>query len=172
MRGRPQETEAAPYYFKYIERVESDDVLAVLASQLDGTLAILNGISEEKSLYRYGPDKWSIRQLLSHVNDTERVFAFRAWWFARGFDSPLPGFDEKVSAVTARADERSWADHIEELQAVRQATVTLFRSLPGEAWMRGGIASDNHVTVRALAYIVAGHVTHHMAILQERYLHS
>lgn len=170
MRGRPQATEAAPYYSKYIERIESDDIVSVLTTQLDETLPLLHGISEERSLHRYAPDKWSIRQLLSHVNDTERVFSFRAWWFARGFDSPLPGFDEKVSAVTARADERSWADHIEELRAVRQATLTLFRSLPEEAWLRGGIASDNPVTVRALAYIVAGHVTHHTAILQDRYL--
>lgn len=170
MRGRPQTTEAAPYYSKYIERIESDDIVAVLTAQLDETLPLLHGISEERSLHRYAPEKWSIRQLLGHVNDTERVFSFRAWWFARGFDSPLPGFDQDISAVTARADERSWADHIEELQAVRQATLTLFRSLPEEAWLRGGIASDNPVTVRALAYIVAGHVTHHTAILQDRYL--
>jgi hypothetical protein len=170
MRGRPQATEAAPYYFRYIDQVQGDDALAVLETQLDETLAVLHGISEERSLHRYAPDKWSLRQLLSHVNDTERVFAFRAWWFARGFDSPLPGFDQDVSAATAQADERSWADHLEELRAVRQATLTLFRGLPAEAWSRGGIASDNHVTVNALAYIVAGHVAHHLAILRDRYL--
>lgn len=170
MRGLPEATEAAPYYFKYIDRIPSDDVVGVLASQLDETLALLRGIGEEKSLHRYAPDKWSLRQVLSHVNDTERVFLFRALWFARGFDSPLPGFDENVSASASGADEVSWARHVEEFHAIRLATLSFFRNLPAEAWMRRGIASDNPFTVRALAYITAGHVAHHVAILQERYL--
>lgn len=107
MRGRPEPNEAASYYFKYIDQVQSDDVGGVLEAQLDETVAFLLGLSEEKSLHRYAPDKWSIRQVLNHVTDTERVFLFRAFWFARGFDSPLPSFDEKVSAATSRADERS-----------------------------------------------------------------
>jgi DinB family protein len=170
MRGRPEPTEAAPYYFTYIDRIQSDDVLGVLASQLDETLALLAGISEKGSLHRYAPDKWSLRQLLNHVNDTERVFLFRAFWFARGFDGPLPSFDEKVSAGAAQADEVSWARHVEELRIVRLSTLTFFRNLPAAAWMRSGIASDKPVTVRALAYIAAGHVAHHVAILRERYL--
>src|SRR5215216_2675657 len=167
MKGLPEPTEAAPYYFKYIGRVQSDDVVGVLEAQLDETLAFLTGIPEEKSLHRYAPEKWSIRQVLNHVTDAERVFLFRAFWFARGFDSPLPSFDEKVSAGAARADELSWARHVEEFRGARLATLTFFRNLPAAAWMRSGIASDNRFTVRAMAYIIAGHATHHMAILHE-----
>lgn len=170
MRGRPEPQEAAAYYSRYIDRVQSEDVLGTLEAQLDETLALLEGITEERSLHRYGPDKWSIREVLNHVTDTERVFVFRALWFARGFDTPLPSFDQNVAAPMARADEVSWARHVEEFRAVRLATLTFFRHLPAEAWMRSGIASDNPVTVRALAYITAGHLAHHVAILRERYL--
>jgi uncharacterized damage-inducible protein DinB len=170
MSGLPEPNEAAPYFFKYINLVQSDDVVGVLETQLDETVATLHGITEEKSLHRYAPDKWSIRQVLNHVTDTERVFLFRAFWFARGFDTPLPSFDEKVSAAGARADEVSWAQHVEEFRGTRLATVTFFRNLPAEAWTRSGIASDNPISVRALAYILAGHAAHHMTIIQERYL--
>lgn len=170
MRGLPGPQEAAPYYFRYIDRVGSEDVVGVLAAQLEEMPAFLAAIGEERSLHRYAPEKWSIRQVLNHVTDTERVFLSRAFWFARGFDTPLPSFDEKVSAAAARADEVSWAAHVEEFRAARLATLTFFRNLPAAAWMRGGIASDHPFTVRALAYIVAGHASHHMAILEERYL--
>jgi hypothetical protein len=170
MQGRPEPQEAAEYYFRYIDRVQSEDVLGELAAQLDETLAFLGGISEERSLHRYGPDKWSLREVLSHVTDTERVFLFRALWFGRGFDSPLPGFDQNVAVPQARADEVSWARHVEEFRVVRLATLAFFLNLPAEAWTRSGVASDNHVTVRALAYIIAGHLAHHAAILRERYL--
>jgi DinB family protein len=170
MQGRPEPTEAAEYYFRYIDQVQGEEILVELEAQLDEMLELLDGVTEERSLHRYGPDKWSIREMLNHVTDTERVFVFRALWFARGFDAPLPGFDQNVAAPAARADEISWARHVEDFQAVRRATLSLFRNLPAEAWMRGGIASDNPVTVRALAYITAGHVEHHAAILRERYL--
>ncbi len=168
--GFPEPSEAAPYYFKYIDQVRNDDVVGVLGAQLEEMLAFLEVISEEASLHRYAPDKWSFREVMSHVTDTERLFQLRAFWFARGFDSPLPSFDEKVSAAAARADERSWASHVEEFQSVRLATLTFFRNLPAEAWMRSGIASDMPFTVRALAYIAAGHTAHHLAILRGRYL--
>jgi len=170
MRGRPEPQEAAPYYFRYIDQVQSEDVLGTLEAQLDETLALLGGISEERSLHRYAPEKWSIREMLNYVTDTERVFVFRALWFARGFDTPLPSFDQNVAVPTAGADEISWARHVAEFRSVRLATLTFFRNLPAEAWMRSGIASDNPVTVRALAYITAGHLAHHVAILRERYL--
>lgn len=166
----PQPQEAAQYYSRYIDRARTEDILGLLETQLGEVLPILQGISEEKSLHRYGPDKWSIRQVLNHVNDTERVFLFRAYWFARGFGSPLPGMDQDVAAAAAGADGVTWASHLDELRSVRQATLTFFRNLPAEAWTRGGIASDNPFTVNALAYILAGHVSHHMAVLQERYL--
>ncbi len=128
------------------------------------------GISEETSLYRYAPEKWSIRQVLNHVTDTERALAFRALWFARGFDAPLPSYDQNIAASGAEADRIFWADHIEEFRRVRLSTLSLFRNMPPEAWMRSGIASDNPFTVRSVAYIVAGHLTHHAAILRGRYL--
>jgi hypothetical protein len=170
--GRPQRDEAAAYYFGYIDRIQSPDVVAVLAGQLDETLSFLRGFSEERSLHRYAPDKWSARQVLSHVNDAERLFAFRALWFARGFESPLPSFDQDTSVAAARADEVSWARHVEEFRGIRLATESFFRNLPTEAWSRRGIASDNPFTVRALAYITAGHLDHHVAILRERYAQS
>jgi hypothetical protein len=170
MRGRPGPQEAAPYYFRYIDQVAGDDVLGVLESQLDETLALLAGIGEERSLHRYAPEKWSLRQLLNHVTDTERVFVFRAFWFGRGFTAPLASFDQEAGAGTAGADGISWARHVEEFRTVRLATLTFFRNLPAEGWTRSGIASDNPVTVRALAYITAGHLAHHTAILRERYL--
>jgi hypothetical protein len=168
--GRPERGEAAPYYFRYIDRISSDDIVGVLQTQLEETSAFLLGISEEKSLYRYAPEKWSIRQVVNHVNDTERVFVSRAFWFARGFDSPLPSYDQDVSAAAARADEFSWASHVEEFRGVRLATLAFFRNLPVEAWGSSGIGSGNPFSVRALAYITAGHTAHHAAILRERYL--
>ena len=104
------------------------------------------------------------------MNDTERLFVFRALWFARGFDSPLPSFDQDVAVSTAGADARPWRSHVEEFRVVRAATLAFFDNLPADAWTRRGIASGNPFTVRALAYISAGHVTHHTKILQERYL--
>ena len=120
-------------------------------------------------LFRYAPEKWSIRRVLNHVNDTERLFVFRAFWFARGFDSALPAFDQDAGSAAAGADGVSWARHVEEFRAIRAATVSFFGNLPAEAWTRRGIASDNPVSVRALAYITAGHLQHHMAVLRERY---
>jgi len=168
--GVPSRTEAASYYFNYIDRVTDPDIVAVIAAQHDPTLALLSGISEEKSLHRYAPGKWSIRELWNHVTDTERAFVFRALWFARGFDTPLASYDQEIAARGAAADRVSWSSHVEEFRAVRAATVAFFRNLPAEAWMRTGIASGNHFTVRALAYVIAGHVVHHTSILKERYL--
>lgn len=170
MKGRPQSGEAAPYYFTYISQVEGGDPVALLEQQLQGPLAFFSAISEEKSLHRYAPGKWSIRQVLNHVTDTERAFAFRALWFARGFDTPLPSYDQNIAAAGAEADKVAWAAHLEEFRQVRLATISLFQNMPGEAWMRAGIASDNRFTVRAIAYIIAGHLVHHAAVVRERYL--
>lgn len=170
MYGRPEPHEVASYFFTYIDQVPGDDPLRVIESQLEEYQPLLSEISEEKSRHRYGPDKWSIRQVLNHVSDTERAFAFRALWFARGFDTPLPSYDQEVSAAGADADGVSWAAHVEEFKRIRLATMSLFRNLPENAWMRTGTASGNPFTVRALAFIIPGHVTHHFKILRERYL--
>jgi hypothetical protein len=166
----PDRSEAAEYYFTYIDQVPTGDICGTLEAQSAETLALLQGISEEESLRRYAPDKWSIREVLSHLNDTERLFVYRALWFARGFDSPLPSFDQNIAISAAGADDRSWNSHVEEFRAVRAATLTFFQNLPADAWRRSGIASGNPFTVRALAYIVAGHVTHHTRIVRTRYL--
>lgn len=170
MIGRPQEVEAAPYYFTYINQVAGDDVIAILERQLEESLALFTAIPEEKSLYRYAPEKWSIRQVLNHVTDTERVFAFRALWFARGFEAPLPSYEQNIAASGAEADKISWASHVEEFRRARLLTISLFRNMPAKAWMRSGIASDNRFTVQALAYIIAGHLAHHVVGLRQRYL--
>jgi hypothetical protein len=166
----PDRSEAAPYYFTYIDQVPSGDILAIMEAQSGDTVALLHSISEEASLARYAPGKWSIREVLGHVNDTERLFVSRAFWFARGFDSPLPSFDQNVAVSTAGAHDRSWSSLVDEFRTIRAATLSFFQNLPADAWTRRGIASDNPFTVRALAYLAVGHVTHHMRILRERYL--
>ena len=170
MTGRPQASEAAQYYFTYIDQVKGDDISAIIERQLDESLALFAEITEEGSEHRYAPGKWSIRQVLNHITDTERAFAFRALWFARGFDAPLPGYDQNIAANGAAADCVLWAHHVEEFRQVRLSTISLFRNTPAEAWARSGIASDNPFTVRAMAFIIAGHVEHHLRILRERYL--
>ena len=168
--GRPASEEAESYYWRYIDRVPGDDIVGTLATQLEEAPRLLSRISEQMSLRRYAPGKWSIRQVLSHVSDAERVFLFRAFWFARGFVSPLPSFDEATGTAGAQADASPWAGHIEEFRSVRAATLTFLRRLPEDAWARRGVASDCTFSVRALAYIMAGHLAHHRAILEERYL--
>ena len=167
---RPQSTEAADYYFKYIDLINSDEIVPAMENQMGEMLQFLSGISEEKSLYSYAPGKWTIREVLNHVNDGERVFTGRAFWFARGFTDALPSFEQDIAVQTAHANNTSWADLVEEFKYVRLSTISLFKSMPEEAWDKTGVASDNPVTVRALAYIIAGHVTHHMGVLREKYL--
>jgi len=167
---RPQNTEAADYYFTYIDLVKSDDVVPAFKEQFDRTVQFLEGISEEQSLKSYAPGKWSIREVLNHVNDGERLFLSRAFWFARGFQDAMPSFDQDIAVQHAHANQTSWAKLVEEFKTVRAATISFFDTLPEEAWSRSGVASDNPVTVRALAYIIAGHLEHHVNVLNEKYL--
>ena len=170
MTKHPDRTEVAEYYFTYIDKVGPGNIVDLLARQGRETVEFFEGISEEQSLHRYAPDKWTIREMLAHVNDTERLFVGRAFWFARGFDSPLPSFDPNVAVTLSRANERSWRSHIEEFHAIRSSTIAFFDNLPDGAWDRRGIASDNPFSVRALAYLCVGHVVHHTDILRKRYL--
>jgi DinB superfamily len=167
---RPERSEAAPYYFGYIDEVSGDDVLQQLDEQLATLLPRLESISEQRSLYRYAPDKWSLRQVLGHINDCERLFTLRAFWFARGFDTPLPSFDQNICVQAAEASEIAWSRHVDEFRVTRVATIAFFRNLPEDARLRSGIASDNRFTVRALAFLAVGHVTHHWKIVEERYM--
>ena len=169
MTGRPKDTEAAAFYHGYIQQVQGDDALAAVEGQLVEAMALFAGISEERSLHRYAPEKWSIRQVVNHVTDTERMFGFRLMFFARGFGSPLPSFDPNIAAAGAEADRVSWSALVEEFRQVRLGTISLLKHLPEEAWRRSGVASEKTVTVRALAFIIPGHVAHHLRILREQY---
>jgi hypothetical protein len=168
--SRPDHSESVAYYYTYIDHVGDGDIREILRDQLAQTLSFYEEIGDDQSLSRYAPDKWSIRELVSHVNDTERVFVARAFWFARGFDTPMPSFDQHIGVANANADKRSWKSHVDEFRVIRESTLAFFDSVPDEAWSRHGIASGNPFTVKALAYITAGHVTHHNKVLRERYL--
>jgi hypothetical protein len=167
---RPAPNEAAEYYHGYINLIQDDDIVSVFRSQLEQTKSFLNDISDEQSLSRYAPDKWSIRELINHVNDGERVFLHRAFWFARGFTDALPSFDQDICVEAAAANNIAWSDLKDEFVNVRLSTLSFFESLPAEAWLRTGTASGYPFTVNALAYIIAGHVAHHRNVLVERYL--
>jgi hypothetical protein len=170
MIGQPAPSEYAPYYATYIDKAQTNDILGHLETQTQELLTLFHSISEDKSLHRYSPEKWSIREALAHINDTERVFAFRAFWFARAGDAPLPSFDQDVFATNSNADARHWSSLVDEFIAIRAATMTLLKSLPAEAWTRTGTASGNPVTTRAMAYMIAGHAEHHRRIYVEKYL--
>jgi DinB superfamily len=167
---QPQANEAASYYFRYIDLARTDDIVSFLDDQLKETIPFLKNISEEQSMHRYAPDKWSIRELLNHITDGERIFLGRALWFARGFTDPLPSFEQEIAVAGAKANEISWADLVEEFRTVRLGTLSFLRNLPGEAWSRTGVASDSPVSVNALVYIIGGHLAHHVSVLKERYL--
>src|SRR5262245_54743348 len=141
MNKAPDRSEAADYYFTYIDKVPAGDVRTILEHQAQELPALFESISEEQSLERYAPDKWSIREVLSHINDSERVFVFRAVWFARGYDAPLPSFDQNTAIASAGADDRTLGSHIAEFRAIRAATLAFFNSLTDQAWDRRGIAS-------------------------------
>lgn len=167
--GLPERDEAAEYYFRYIDRIRDTDIVSVLEGQQRDIPRWLHTIGEDRSLYRYQQGKWSMREVLGHINDAERLMVDRAFWFARGFDTPLPSFDQDVCVGAANADKVSWQSHVEEFEAIRLSSIHFFRHLPTEAWMRRGTASGYPFTVRALAFIVAGHADHHLSILRERY---
>ena len=166
---RPVAAEYAPYYGRYIDKVPDGDLLRTLEDQGRETQAVLAGLSEAKALYRYAPGKWSVKEVVGHVTDTERVYSYRALRFARGDATALPGFDENAWVPAGSFDARSLADLAAELDAVRRATLALFRGLDAAALARRGTASDNAVSVRAIAWIIAGHERHHVALLHERY---
>ena len=168
--ARPDATEHAPYYAKYIDKVPEGDLLAILERQRQETLALLKGIPEAKAGHRYAPGKWSIKEVVGHVNDAERVFAYRAMRIARGDGTPLAGFEQEPYVATGKFDARPLADLAAEFDAIRRATQALLKSLDTEAVGRRGTASGNGVSARALAYIIAGHERHHMDLVKERYL--
>ncbi len=167
--ARPAAGEYAPYYGKYIEKVPHDDALASLATQAEDTLRLVRGLDDARALHRYAPGKWSVKEVLGHVSDAERVFAYRALRIARADETPLAGFDENAYVPAGRFDARPVESLAAEFAAVRAATLALFRALDADALLRRGTASGQPVSVRALAWIIAGHERHHHALLVERY---
>ena len=165
---RPAPSEYAPYYAKYIDLVPEEDILAALEAQLAETLAVLRPAPESQGNVRHPPYTWTVKEVVGHLTDTERVMGYRALRFARGDATPLPGFEENDYAREGQSDRVRLADLVGEFEAVRRSHVWLFRTLPEAAWARGGEANGSPVTVRALAYIMAGHARHHTAILRKR----
>jgi hypothetical protein len=170
--GRPQTGEYNAYYQKYIDLVPDDDIRMILRVQLADTLALLRPVSENKAAFRYGPDKWSIKQVVGHLIDAERVFLYRATCIARGDRTPLPSFDENKYVDGANFDQRTFQGLLAELEAARASTAAFFQNISDDAWRNVGIANQSDLSVRSVAYIIAGHELHHRAILAERYLSS
>jgi hypothetical protein len=166
---RPSADEYASFYAVYVERVPGGDIVELLSEQLEDISALLASVRPGAESHAYAAGKWTVREVVGHMVDTERVLAYRALRFARADGTPVPGFDESAYAAAGRFEERSLADLRAELEAVRRSTIALFRGLPENAWPRRGTANDAPVTVRALANIAHGHVAHHLAILNERY---
>ena len=167
---RPTAEEHAPYYAKYVALVPDDELTVVqhLADQHHETVGLLRK-AKAKGDHAYEPDKWTVKEVVGHMCDTERIFAYRALRFARADQTDLPGFDENTYVTASNFKSRTMDDLLEELWAVRAATLSLAKHLPTEALTRRGTANGNAVSVRALLYIIAGHERHHLAILKERY---
>jgi DinB family protein len=166
---RPEPGEYAPYYEKYVALVTGNDIVAILEAQRLQMMQLFAARGERDGNFRYAPEKWTVKEVVGHVSDTERIFAYRALRIARGDATPLSGFEQDDYVRAAAFGDRSLADLAEEFVHVRSATVVLFRSLGKDAWVLRGVANKNEVSVRALAFIVAGHELHHRRILEERY---
>ena len=168
--GRPEPSEHAPYYARYVDLVPDGPIVDLLRGQIRDTLDLIRGLPDSKADHAYAPGKWTIRQVVGHVADAERVFSYRALRFGRRDDTQLPGFEENDYAREGGFGARALRHLADELEAVRRATVLLFEGFDDGAWLRKGVASSNPVSVRALAYIIAGHERHHVKVLRERYL--
>lgn len=169
MHRRPEPSEYAPYFQRYLELVPEDDILGALYGQIEETASILRRVDEERAGYRYAPGKWTIKQVVGHMGDTERILAFRALSIARGETNPLPGFDEDSYVRGGDFDSWPYADLVDSLGIVRRANILMFRNLKPEAWERRGTANQNATSVRGLAYTILGHERHHLQVLRDRY---
>ena len=167
---RPAPNEYAPYYGRYIALVPDGPIVETLRDQIVETTTFLGSLPEAKGDHRYQPGKWSVKEVIGHMIDSERVFSYRALRFARRDETPLPGFEQDDYVPAGAFGRRTLRDLIEEFRAVREATVHLYRHLDEEALSRSGIANENRMSVRALAWSIAGHERHHVGVLRERYL--
>jgi DinB superfamily len=168
--SRPLPGEYAEGYAPYLAGAPEGDALALLKAQLDEVKALYAGLSEAQGGYRYAPGKWSLKDLLQHLGDAERIFAYRCLRIGRGDATPLPGFEEDAFAAAASADRRSVADLVADFAAARMSTWELCRSLPDEAWGQQGTSNGRNLTARCIPYICLGHTAHHLAVIRERYL--
>jgi hypothetical protein len=169
MNRRPDPSEYSPYFQRYVDLVPEDDIVAAMQSQVTTTGNLLRSVDEERSSYRYAPGKWTIKQVVGHVGDTERIFAYRALAISRGETNPLPGFDEDSYVRGADFDSWPFADLVDSLAIIRRANVLMFRNLTEDAWDRRGVASGNPTSVRGLAYAIVGHERHHVGVLRSKY---
>ena len=167
---RPHSNDYAPYYAKYVMLVPDGDFLETLETQLNEMKKLLEPLTNQQGDFRYAPGKWSIKETLGHVNDAERVFAYRILRLARGDQTPLPGFEQDDYVKVANSSARKLSDLLEEFTAIRRATIALIRSLDAVSWLRRGTASGTEVSVLAIAFIIAGHALHHRAIFEKQYL--
>jgi hypothetical protein len=166
---RPATDEAATYYQGYIAHVGGDNIGEQLVEQLSQVERLLSGLDDAAAIARYAPGKWSIKELVGHLSDSERIFSYRLLRISRGDSTALPGFDQNPYVVAGRFDERPLIELVGEFRAVRLSTVALSSGIPADAWALRGVASDNSVTARALIYIIVGHVAHHLQVLRDRY---
>jgi uncharacterized damage-inducible protein DinB len=170
MTQRPEPSEYAAYYGKYIALVPDGDLAVILNRQIDTTAALLSPLSEPQANYAYAPGKWSIKEVLGHVIDSERIFAYRALRIGRNDKMPLPGYEQDDYVATAKFNARALIGLLDEFAAVRKASIELFKHFSDEEWQRRGNANQNEISARSLGYIIAGHELHHMNIVRTRYL--
>jgi uncharacterized damage-inducible protein DinB len=169
--GRPESSEYPPYAAVYVNLVAGEQILSILAAQLEQSTALLKSVDDRRaSEFSYAPGKWTIKQILGHLIDTERIFGYRAHHVARNDAAVLPGFEQDDYVAAGSFNERTLKSLIDEFRVVRQSTIALFENLPQPAWMRQGNANKYSVTVRGIAFLAAGHEAHHMKILREKYL--
>jgi DinB superfamily len=171
LHGRPDSTEYPPYAAAYVSAVAADDVLGFLDAQLDAVHEMLAPVNDARAAtFAYAPGKWTIKQIVGHITDTERVFAYRALRFARNDTTNLPGFEQDDFVRYAASNDRSLTDLLNEFRTVRLSTLVLYRSLSPEAWTRRGVSNNHPTSVRGIVFLTAGHVEHHLRILREKYL--
>ncbi|MEH7179820.1 DinB family protein [Neobacillus vireti] len=170
MLQRPTKNEYPVYYVPYVDLVPEADLVQLLQENLQKTITLFEGISEEVSLHRYAPGKWSIKEVLGHISDTERIMSYRLLRVGRGDQTPLAGFNESDYVQAAQTNNLPLKTILEDFKAVRNATITLIQNLPDEAWENKGNANETEITTRAIAYILAGHQMHHCKIVEDRYL--
>ncbi|MGJ7922047.1 DinB family protein [Neobacillus sp. LXY-4] len=172
MKKQMDPSEFAPYYGPYINAVPEGDIFETLHQQLEDTVKLFKNLNENQAEFRYGPNKWSIKEVFGHMTDTERIMAYRLLAIARGETLSLPGFDENEYVRHAEFDKQTLEELLEQFTIVRKSTLALLKSLSTDAWLRRGTANQHEVSVRALAFIIAGHELHHRTIISERYIQS